>query len=198
MSNKQISGPINVVRLEGTIFGINKVLYVFLDLHMPLHAETQCADIFSKTIKTYLIEQFKKSEITLDFFLETFPIDLSNYPPTNHKKIYLDDLRNMMYQTFKYSNKNNKVEQSDSFPHVRLHYIDIRDYLFWDILWTQLDRVRFAFDDINYKYQCRGMTLNNNELAQFKDELIDFDSNIKNIINLMELSSLSRSPFINF
>ena len=59
--DKSISGPINIVRLEGNVFGIDKILYVFFDLHLHPEIQTRCENVFSDTIMTYLTEQFKKS-----------------------------------------------------------------------------------------------------------------------------------------
>lgn len=61
--NKSISGPINVVRLEGNIFGIKKVLYVYFDVHLPNEQETKCENVFLDTIQNYIIDQFKNGKI---------------------------------------------------------------------------------------------------------------------------------------
>ena len=37
-----INGPVNVARLEGKVNGVNKVLYMFMDIHYDLHRESKC------------------------------------------------------------------------------------------------------------------------------------------------------------
>lgn len=140
--NKLVSGPINVVRLEGNIFSIDKILYVFFDLHMPCQFETICEDIFSEPITQYLVKEFQKineKDLTYDFFLETFPTGFQY--TNNYRNIYLNDLRRFVASAVTYDPKSDKVSPSKIFPKVRLHYIDIRDYLFWDILWTQMEEL---------------------------------------------------------
>jgi hypothetical protein len=45
-----VNGPINVVRLEGIINNIKKVIYVFFDYHSPLIYQTRCEDDSSISI----------------------------------------------------------------------------------------------------------------------------------------------------
>lgn len=172
-----INGPINIVRLEGNIFGIDKVLYVFFDLHIGCSIETKCQDIFSDDVAVYLTRQFKNTENkTLDFFLETFPIGLDY--KSNYRDIYLMELRKLMAHAFKYNPDENKVYQSDVFPYVRLHYIDVRDYLFWRILWTQSD------DLMNHYWSFQNTTPTRDQLVNFKDDIYGFSNNISFIIDL--------------
>jgi hypothetical protein len=174
-----VSGPVNVVRLEGNVFGINKVLYTFFDYHLPCNSETRCKDIFSDTIARYLTEQFKgASGSTLDFFLETFPTTIT-YKGTS-RDIYLEELRNMVAEAFSYNPEENRVYPSDIFPNVRLHYIDIRDYLFSDILWAQFDYVLGVFMNI-YNYVMQQQLPKQDDLADLKNELLELIKSIKGI-----------------
>ena len=87
-----VSGPVNCVRLEGVVFGIKKVLYVFFDVHKECYAESRCADIFSDNIITYFKKQFDniESDRTIDFFVETSPKSILK---TNNKRgKYIDKL----------------------------------------------------------------------------------------------------------
>ena len=63
MSNKNIkefvNGPINVIRLEGDVNGIHKVLYTFMDIHIDVSRQTKCADLKSNDIMQYLIKNFE-------------------------------------------------------------------------------------------------------------------------------------------
>ena len=143
MSEKHlISGPVNVARLSGNIFGIDKVLYVYFDVHQPCYLETRCDDILADDIVKYFFKEFmkiNKKDMVCDFFLETFPTSIT-YKHSYHEN-YIRELRQLVAQTFSYDPKSNKVSQSATFPHVRLHYIDIRDYIFYDILIGQSDNI---------------------------------------------------------
>ena len=183
-SEISISGPINVVRLEGQIFGINKVLYVFFDVHNPPGTESMCENIFSDTITTYLINQFSKAKGEyLDFFLETFPSGILPKPnnKVTYKGIYLDELRNLLSQAFEYNPEENKVFPSKIFTHVRLHYIDVRDYLFWNILFEQPFSTGFF---TIYNHAMHHLTISKNNITQFQENLNKFSDNINSILNL--------------
>lgn len=129
--NVFINGPINTVRLEGEVNGIKKVLYVFMDNHMDVTQQTKCEDVRSKDIHNYLVENFDKiSQGTkiYDFFLEMFPTYI--YGKGSYRKnMYLLETRDVFLKSFVINKKKNVVGKSNNFPNVRLHYIDIRDYL---------------------------------------------------------------------
>ncbi|AYV83850.1 MAG: hypothetical protein Hyperionvirus12_47 [Hyperionvirus sp.] len=144
-----VSGPVNVVRLSGNIFGINKIIYIFYDVHMFCEYESSCNDINALTITQYLYKEFKNinaNDTFYDFFLETFPTGLQY--TSNYRDRYLNELRRFFAQGFSYEKSVDKVAESKVFPKVRLHYIDIRDYLFWDILWNETGEVKSYLEDI--------------------------------------------------
>ena len=127
----QVNGPINLVRMEGTLDKQRKVFYIFMDLHVPSTAQTECTDIRSTHIRNYLVNTFdnlkeQKNAIYRDFFLETFP-DQSTLTG-NRTDIYLNQMRNMFERIFSFNFKENKVVKPKEFPNVRLHYMDIRPY----------------------------------------------------------------------
>lgn len=72
--NKFVSGPVNVVRLEGDINGIKKTIHLFMDFHMPVQEQTECDDIRSQDIDKFLVNTFDQAtemdkSITYDFFV---------------------------------------------------------------------------------------------------------------------------------
>lgn len=126
-----VSGPINVVRLEGEINGVNKVLYSMFDFHMDLEEQLQCDDIESIPITQYLIKNFKemtKGDIKYDFLLETYPDAINNRTYVNTEK-YIWDIQRMLKKIITRDYKKNKTLVTDKYPNVRFHYIDIRVYL---------------------------------------------------------------------
>lgn len=178
-----ISGPINIVRLEGEVFGINKVLYVFFDVHYSCTEETICENIFSDNITTYLINQFRKTkEKYLDFFLETFPSKLYWGSKSIYRGIYITELRKLLTQAFSYDPQQGTVFPSKVFPNVRLHYIDVRDYLFDTILIMQIDNVYYGFRRIYVDLIMSGIS--KNDIVQFKEQLDNYAKNIKEIYDL--------------
>tara|TARA_B100000161_G_C33541283_1_gene410782 strand:+ start:357 stop:1499 length:1143 start_codon:yes stop_codon:yes gene_type:complete len=110
---RYISGPVSVIKLEGTINKTKKEILIFGDLHYREN-QNECESIDSVSIKSYLIDLFKKSEQKLDFFLE-LKDDLSKKEEIPFTANYLNQLR-----FFFVKNKNN-------FRNVRFHYSDIRD-----------------------------------------------------------------------
>ncbi|XWV26916.1 hypothetical protein QJ857_gp0134 [Tupanvirus soda lake] len=139
---KEISGPVNVIRMEGVVHGIKKVIYLFLDWHEIIYFQTECTNVFSKDLNKYLAENFHKlngSQITYDFFMEVRPTDI--FPPPqkeiefrNKKNIYLWQVIKLFSSAFSYDREKDTVKISDVFKNVRLHYLDIRDYLKYHIM----------------------------------------------------------------
>jgi hypothetical protein len=135
---KEINGPINVIRMEGHVNNIKKVIYIFMDHHSPFHLQTECDNVFSKDINTYFAENFDKlngSDKMYDFFLEIRPTDLQNISygnmyatKANYRYIYIGEVLKLFRKIFDYDPKINKVNLSKYFKNVRLHYMDIRDY----------------------------------------------------------------------
>ena len=134
---KEVSGPINVIRMEGMVHGIKKVIYLFMDFHMDVTIQTECANVFSKDLNKYLAENFYKlndSPITYDFFMEINPSKILLLPNTEtvtliHKDKYIKQVVKFFSSVFKYDPEKDVVRISDVFKNVRLHYLDIRDYL---------------------------------------------------------------------
>lgn len=168
MNNKKIfvSGPINLIRMEGYINNIKKVFYFFMDLHLDPYQQTECTDIRSQHIRNYLVDNFDKmktNNIEYDFFLETFP-DFISYK-TNYTDIYLKQMRNMFSSVFSFDFKKNVVNKSLEFPNVRFHYLDIRSYL----TFRGGDPFGVVYDLINYIFEGEGKLIYIHNLIKIKD-----------------------------
>jgi len=124
---KQVNGPVNAIRLEGSINDINKIVYLFGDIHMPIQFQRKCEDPTSMDIHTYMARQLKKVDPkdTYDFFFEVRPSYLV-VDRSKNKKSYMNEIDDLFRHAFRM--ENNKVKPSDQFPNIRMHYIDIRDY----------------------------------------------------------------------
>lgn len=138
-----VNGPVNVIRLEKNINGINKVLYTFMDYHLPVQEQTKCDNIRSKDITEYLTENFDKiseSNEIYDFFFENAPT-LINEPVNNLKKKYIWEMNDFFLKSFLIDKSKNVVTKSNTFPNIRFHYADIRDYMVNHDLIYQLDSI---------------------------------------------------------
>ncbi|AVG45804.1 hypothetical protein [Acanthamoeba polyphaga mimivirus] len=130
---KNVNGPVNVVRMEGQVDGINKIIYLFMDIHIPIEYQSECENIYSQDINLYLAENFKKMSETnkiYDFFLEMRPTHLSIKDPNIYveREIYIAQVMKFFHKIFNYDTDKNKAKISDMLPNIRLHYADIRDY----------------------------------------------------------------------
>ena len=126
-----VNGPINAMRLEGKINGIDKVFYNFMDIHYDVTNQTQCDDVRSLDIDNYLVKNFDKiseSDKLYDFFFEIYPTAILT-DPTMFKEKYIWNINNLFKKSFHINKDKNVVGKSNTFPNVRFHYIDIRDYM---------------------------------------------------------------------
>ena len=136
-----ITGPINVVRLEGTINynnnNIKKILYVFFDYHEDIRYQTKCDSYESITIDTYLYNLFKNTKKTVDFFME---IRQDNFSDQNiqYQERYIENIfnlynklnpKNNKINKNKNKNKNKNINNNNINNNIRFHYLDIRDFL---------------------------------------------------------------------
>lgn len=135
--NKQmISGPVNVVRLEGNVHDIKKVIYLFMDYHIDVKNQTQCANVFSQDVQKYFANSFyklNKGTQTYDFFLEVYPTELGGRKQNlnesvDYKNMYIEEVVKFFRRIFVHNPKKNIVTINKLFKNVRLHYLDIRDY----------------------------------------------------------------------
>lgn len=159
MDNKPtqlINGPANLVRIEGDIHGVHKVLYAFMDWHVDLQWQSRCNDFLSDTMPQYIIKTLKNNKnTTYDFFMEIRPnniIDPLDW--TQHK--YILEMELFFQKLFKYDDKKDKVLSSDDYPNLRVHYADIRDSLEYGIIhegFTPLDNIKkLAEECYSHKY----------------------------------------------
>lgn len=139
----EISGPFNAVRMEGEIDGLKKVVYMFMDFHMPANNQTECANVYSQDFNRYLAETFHDlngADRVYDFFFEIHPevykVDSAARAEAIEKQgrygfrdKYIWQVINLLKSTVKYDASNDKVGISEVFQNVRLHYLDIRPAL---------------------------------------------------------------------
>lgn len=131
-----INGPVNVLRLEGQLKGITKVLYLFLDFHLSPNEQSECTNIFNMDIQQYLATNFyqlNEQKNTYDFFLEIYPYETINNLSDENVSIkegYIEEVVRFFKKVFAYNQTTRKVKMSQLFNNVRFHYLDLRDYFF--------------------------------------------------------------------
>lgn len=134
-TKQEISGPVNIIRMEGKVGNINKVIYLFMDIHNPLSIQTECDNVYSQDLNKYFAESFYElndSSIKYDFFFEVKPSELAiNIGSSTRRKknIYINQVYKLFTSAFNYDADKDTVRLSRYFSNVRLHYLDVRDYL---------------------------------------------------------------------
>jgi hypothetical protein len=131
-----VSGPVNVLRLEGHVGDVKKVVYLFFDHHLDhgdyINGQSECTDRQAIDFKRYIFENLENrtSDMpVIDIFLETFQYSVIARDNTNRstKNKYLLRFRSYFYDLFK--NRNDSKTINNVIDHIRVHYIDIRDYI---------------------------------------------------------------------
>ena len=130
-TNKFVNGPINAFRLEGKIGDIEKIIYIFMDIHEPIYSQTKCPNIRNEDITSFFQKNFdniSKTNKIFDFFFEIHPSDVLKNPTTRKLK-YINEINDLFIKSFNFDPEKNKVGVSKEFKNIRLHYIDIRDFV---------------------------------------------------------------------
>ena len=166
INNINISGPINIVRLEGEVNSMKKVLYIFFDYHVR---ETKCSDYGSLDI-TQLFNKFTDEAVNLKNEWDLFIEDNIDYiynkdviGKSNYVNIYILELRNFFNN--KFSEKvNNVIKKKDN---IRYHYFDLRMTLNYFNIYDNLNNL-IKSENINNFY-------NNNVEYIYKLILLDYE-----------------------
>lgn len=182
MDNNQtltVNGPINGIRVDGTIFGIKKILYLFMDYHAPTNEETECNNLLSDDFHKHLMLTFKNNPtIIYDFFLEQHA-SLSLTSNSDMRERYIDEVGKVFNQEFKYDPATDTVFPTKSFPNVRFHYMDLRD--FFNYTMNPLLR------DIQYNIESLNLSaaLQEETIRSIENDLEDLQSELEKIYDLM-------------
>ena len=125
-----INGPTNFAHLQGSIDGIDKNIYFFMDSHYDLDNQTRCKSFNSIDISQYLYQKIIKTKKPLDFFMEirTSTIDTVI---TNKRDIYIKDVISLFKTEYieQKEEDGNVIKHLKSNSNVKLHYLDVRDHL---------------------------------------------------------------------
>lgn len=191
LNKGDISGPINIIRLEGKINNIKKTLYILGDNHTDKNTQKKCLNYSALHITQVLDKFIKKSSdfnTTWDFMIEGFLNSTvnnsfnikedTNYHMTN--KNYLDEVREIMTNYLNVEIKNNnykeyKILKSNKF-NIRFHAVDPR------LEFSNYFKFRVLFD-LLFNQNSKGTRNSKNTMI----------NHIINLINLLynELNNIS-------
>lgn len=144
---RELSGPTNAMRLEGSINNTVKVIYLFIDVSANIDLQTECANVHSQDFIKYLIDTFHNltsSSRMYDFFYEalgsSFKVNrrmrrkaaVALDPTRNRgstRRAYLDRVLPLIRSITEYDKDRDRFGVSEVFKNVRFHYFDIREIL---------------------------------------------------------------------
>jgi len=188
-SKELVNGPVNVVRMEGKIGQVKKIIYLFMDIHLDPSEQRECDNIRSIDIKNYFINNFDNSNQSnkiYDFLFEIKPTLMHKKKKNIEKGRYIDSIVKIFIEGFDIEKKKSS-SNSKQFPNIRLHFVDIRDYLkhntdsymisllnLTDQLWHSASPVNL--DEI---YQC--LSIVNNRVEFLFNSLYNISNNVKYI-----------------
>lgn len=145
INNINISGPINIVRLEGEVEKEKKILYLFFDVHVR---DTKCKDYDSLDIVQLFnkfIDESKNYKNEWDLFIEN-DVNIKNIKEVIDRSHftgnYIQELINFFHNKFT-EDINNKIRTKNN---IRYHFFDIR------IMNNFQDIYNLLNDLINYNY----------------------------------------------
>ena len=125
LNNINISGPINIVRLEGEVDKEKKILYLFFDVHV---SDTKCKEYDSLDIVQLFnkfIDESKNYKNEWDLFIEN-DVNIKNIKDVIDKSHftgnYIQELINFFHNKFT-EDINNKIRTKNN---IRYHFFDIR------------------------------------------------------------------------
>lgn len=120
-----INGPVNIIRLKGSINGITKIIYIFMDIHVNINGQSKCnkgVNVVDYIKDTLNENKVKFPETLYDIFIERNPL-ISSYSLNR----YLDNVIDMFNDMYVYNDKSNT--SSSKLSNCRYHFIDIRGWL---------------------------------------------------------------------
>jgi len=129
MNPKFINGPVNYIKLNGTIGNIEKEIHIFVDKHLKLEDQTRCVSFNSVYVSYYSYKLIKESKEPIDLFMEIQTSQIDGIM-SNKKDIYINEVFNLFKSKFVDKKTNNEnILYSKTNSKVRLHYFDIIDHL---------------------------------------------------------------------
>lgn len=118
-----LNGPLNYIELYCD--KTEQTLWLFMDTHKNIIKQKKCDEYEAKDIDKFFYKVLNESNELIDFFLEINPTDITKENKFYKNENYIMEIRKKfkkIYHEKQITKKNN----------IRLHYIDIRDYAFYN------------------------------------------------------------------
>lgn len=171
-----VNGPLNVMRLEGNIFGIHKIIYLFMDYHLEPNDQRQCPTINSIDIIKYLHKTFLKIDNAeqFDFFYEMYKKESQAHSLIpNRKQMYIEEVSKYI----RYSLDMRDEKYNNKVPNIRTHFADIRGH-FDNYFSPHISQI------YNMLWRAIGSTYINKETCSNIDTLLnDISNDLSNLNN---------------
>lgn len=148
-----LNGPVNYVKLYNN--NTNQYVHVFMDYHYDINYQQKCSQYEAIDIDKYFNHLLKSTEETIDFFLEIFPTDINKSCIYHYNDPYLYLIRTMFRNLYK------ELVNTPTIHNIRLHYIDIRDYSFYNIIIKNIKDIDLLFNNFNQNKNTILSNLNN-------------------------------------
>ena len=195
-----VSGPMEVVRLEGSVGAIKKVIYLLMDFHIDLGQQTECSNIYAQSIQEYLIKNLRNSQKPIDFFFENFTQNiyssLSNLPEPPYNiygkqltKKYILGIALMLKKLFNYNSKSNKAELP-LIDNLRIHYLDVRQNLTIAMLRPNL----FLFQSMEHLHENGANEQVKGYIETVKKDWIEFHGLMTNCLSDVAKCKITEKP----
>ena len=169
-SNIILNGPLNYIKLYNDT--TKQTLWLFMDNHKNITKQKKCEEYEAKDIDKYFYKILTESTDILDFFLEINPTDINRKFNSNKNDNYILEIRKIFRKIY-------KEQQISKHTNIRLHYIDIRDYAFYnEIIQIMMD----ILDNIQ-QYDLSNINFIISELGYIKNILVFILETIDNIFN---------------
>ena len=182
-----ISGPINIIRVEG----MGKVVYLMGDYHYNIHLQTKCTNLSSPNI-VQVMDQFIKASTQYnrkwDLMIETYagyaeaiPTLVERERRLNHKTHkYLGELNKLFAKYFNIEPDTNESVQdyakfkiiSSNKYNVRFHNTNIRDKYCTALFFDEFRKIWNFMDVPSFAYFIKNLPTINESLYKIADKLI--------------------------
>lgn len=181
-----LNGPLNYIELCNS--KTNQNMWLFMDSHQTIVKQRKCDDYEAKDIDKFLYKIMTDANTTetLDFFLEINPTDVRTPESSYKNEKYILEVRKMFRKIYREQEKTHKYN-------VRLHYIDVRDYAYYD----EIIKITTSIIDNVEQYKLNDIKWIIGEFEYITYRLEHINRIIENIISGKKMFDTSNFDFVN-
>jgi hypothetical protein len=125
----KVDGPVNAIRLEGELGGIDRVLYIFMDHHLDLEKQTECPGSEGVSFINYLQDGIRKRDRGKQYniYFEVTPTEFIE-PPSKKKSIYINRVLNWLKNLTQPKTKSFRYDIAKH-DNLTVNLVDMRSYI---------------------------------------------------------------------